>query len=101
MWEEFAVAFRHIWIASAFKGATGAKQLIPDVGHHIKNHELWLNTLPIIKKKFDVGFRGWALTGWQRYDHYAVLCELLPVGMLSLELCLRTIYNGWLVVFQI
>lgn len=29
-----------------------------------------------------------------RYDHYSVLCELLPVGIPSLAICLQTLMNG-------
>lgn len=29
-----------------------------------------------------------------RYDHYAVLCELLPTGLISLAVCLKTWLNG-------
>ncbi|NXX20926.1 HEXDC Hexosaminidase, partial [Podargus strigoides] len=29
-----------------------------------------------------------------RYDHYSVLCELLPVGIPSLAICLQTLVNG-------
>ena len=28
---------------------------------------------------------------FNRYDHYAVLCELIPVGIPSLALCLATL----------
>ncbi|KAF1537954.1 Hexosaminidase D, partial [Eudyptula albosignata] len=31
---------------------------------------------------------------WHRYDHYSVLCELLPVGIPSLAICLQTLVNG-------
>ncbi|NXH40029.1 HEXDC Hexosaminidase, partial [Dicaeum eximium] len=31
---------------------------------------------------------------WGRYDHYSVLCELLPVSIPSLAICLQTLVNG-------
>ncbi|KFW84524.1 Hexosaminidase D, partial [Manacus vitellinus] len=31
---------------------------------------------------------------WAQYDHYSVLCELLPVGIPSLAICLQTLVNG-------
>lgn len=45
-------------------------------------------------KNFRGSFRGIAVTGWQRYDHLATLCELLPAGLPSLILNLLTISAG-------
>lgn len=40
---------------------------------------------------------GWrelsALSG-RRYDHFSVLCELLPVGIPSLAVCLQSLLHG-------
>jgi hexosaminidase len=46
-------------------------------------------------RKFRGGFSGVAVTGWQRYDHFATLCELLPSGMPSLSLDLLAVSRGY------
>ncbi|NXU07195.1 HEXDC Hexosaminidase, partial [Buphagus erythrorhynchus] len=38
--------------------------------------------------------RRWWLSLSCRYDHYSVLCELLPVSIPSLAICLQTLVNG-------
>uniref|UniRef100_A0A8D0GJD9 Hexosaminidase D n=1 Tax=Sphenodon punctatus TaxID=8508 RepID=A0A8D0GJD9_SPHPU len=83
--------FPKLWFASAFKGATGVNQSLTLIGHHLKNHLQWLKVAESLAAD---GLQGIALTGWQRYDHFSVLCELLPVGIPSLAVCLQTIENG-------
>ena len=83
--------FQRLWAASAFKGATGASQALPPVEHHIRNHELWLQVAGSGPKD---ALQGIILTGWQRYDHFSVLCELLPVGIPSLAACLQSLVHG-------
>ena len=43
-----------------------------------------------------VKFRGLALTGWSRYDHFLALCELLPQAIPSLVFNLATVSSGTL-----
>lgn len=45
-------------------------------------------------KNFRGSFRGIAITGWQRYDHLATLCEVLPAGLPSLVVDLLTVSAG-------
>ncbi|KAM9597813.1 hexosaminidase D isoform 1-T1 [Trichechus inunguis] len=83
--------FPRLWAASAFKGATGAHQALTPVEHHLQNHLQWLR----VARAGPAGaLQGIVLTGWQRYDHFAVLCELLPVGIPSLAVCLQSLLQG-------
>ncbi|NWY19296.1 HEXDC Hexosaminidase, partial [Aphelocoma coerulescens] len=83
--------FSKVWFASAFKGATGVNQSLTLVGHHLRNQLGWLQVAS--RSPADV-LEGIALTGWQRYDHFSVLCELLPVAIPSLAVCLQALENG-------
>ncbi|XP_025909831.1 hexosaminidase D-like [Nothoprocta perdicaria] len=86
--------FGSVWFASAFKGTTGPAQAWPPLGHHLQNQLSWLKVVEAMPRFAPLRLQGIVLTGWQRYDHYAVLCELLPVGIPSLAVCLQTLANG-------
>eukprot|EP00076_Gallus_gallus_P045464 XP_025011002.1 hexosaminidase D isoform X2 [Gallus gallus] len=86
--------FEAVWFASAFKGTTGPTQTWPPLSSHLKNQLSWLRVREAMPRFAPLRFQGIVLTGWQRYDHYSVLCELLPVGIPSLAICLQTLVNG-------
>ncbi|GIY13692.1 hexosaminidase D [Caerostris darwini] len=93
LWEKYSSIFPYMWTASAFKGAFGETLTIPDAKRHLENNKAWLTVM----SEYDTeqsGFRGMALTGWQRYDHFASLCELLPAAIPSLVLNLLTVSQG-------
>ncbi|XP_015191125.1 PREDICTED: hexosaminidase D-like isoform X1 [Polistes dominula] len=94
IWDKYSTIFPNIWVATAFKGATGSCRHIPIIRHHISNHEKWLEELSINVNKVRE-FRGIAFTGWSRYDHYATMCELLPAAIPSLALCLKAWLHGY------
>ncbi|XP_069689508.1 hexosaminidase D-like [Periplaneta americana] len=81
VWHAYTRVFPRVWIASAFKGAFGETALAPDVRRHAENNAAWMRVL-----RGGAAVRGVVLTGWARYDHFAVLCELLPVAVPSLVL---------------
>ncbi|XP_072882065.1 hexosaminidase D-like isoform X1 [Hemitrygon akajei] len=87
------MGFSQIWFASAFKGATGAAQCLTSISYHLANHLQWLKVAETLPRN-SIHLQGIALTGWQRYDHFSVLCELLPVGIPSLAVCLQTLKHG-------
>ena len=62
---------------------------------HMENQVAWLRAMRDQKTHFKT-IRGIAVTGWQRYDHLAALCELLPAALPSLALALLTLSSGQL-----
>jgi len=82
------------WIATAFKGASSSCALIPDLGLHVANHLGWSKAIQSSQPFGKVEPSGIILTGWQRFDHYAALCELLPVSVPSLRCCFMVLDKG-------
>ncbi|XP_046357541.2 hexosaminidase D-like [Haliotis rufescens] len=93
LFDNLCTVFRDIWVASAFKGATGVCASMTNISFHVENHLSWLRLIDEKGSKFN-SIRGFAITGWQRYDHFAVMCELLPVAIPSLALCLSVAKQG-------
>lgn len=92
LWDTYARVWpKSVWIATAFKGATGSDRYYTDISHHIKNHEGWLDIIE--KNSHRITFKGAILTGWQRYDHFSVLCELLPSAIPSLAMSLAVLQS--------
>ncbi|XP_026772626.3 beta-N-acetylhexosaminidase isoform X2 [Pangasianodon hypophthalmus] len=86
--------FQNVWFASAFKGASGIDQRWTPLNHHLENHLAWLKVMASMSKYPSIKLDGIVLTGWQRYEHHTVLCELLPVAIPSLAICLETLKYG-------
>ena len=95
VWSKFSRVFSSIWAASAFKGAFGEQMVVPNVRRHLDNNMNWLDVMAAEGPKFSEGFRGLVLTGWQRFDHFAVLCELLPAAMPSIAVNLISVSHGF------
>lgn len=93
MWNRFAQVFPYIWGASAYKGADGPSRFWSNIPHYLQNHVSWTQQMNQYYKLFHE-FRGIILTGWQRFDHFAILCETIPVGIPSLAVNLLTILYG-------
>lgn len=66
VWDKYAAIFPRIWSASAFKGAFGETMYVPNVKRHLENNLRWLEVMTSEAPKFKGGFRGIAITGWQR-----------------------------------
>ncbi|XP_028133083.1 hexosaminidase D-like [Diabrotica virgifera virgifera] len=95
VWEKYAAVFPTAWTASAFKGAFGETLYVPNARRHLENSLRWLDTMAAQSPSFKDGLAGIAITGWQRYDHFAVLCELLPASLPSLALNLLAVTTGY------
>jgi hexosaminidase len=94
-WSAYGAAFEHLWSASAYKGAFGERMFSVNVQRHVANHLSWLEVMNRESRgNARINFRGIALTGWSRYDHFAVICELLPAALPSLVLNLAIVSRG-------
>lgn len=69
---------------------------IPNIKRHLENNLKWLEVMATEGPKFKEGFQGIVVTGWQRYDHFAVLCELFPAAVPSLAVNLLTVTHGYI-----
>ncbi|XP_043109083.1 hexosaminidase D [Puntigrus tetrazona] len=87
-----SAGMKNQWAASSFKGSTTVHTCVTSTQRHLDNHLQWLKVAPSLSAGIEL--QGIALTGWQRYDHLSVLCELMPVGLPSLASCLQTLLHG-------
>ncbi|VDK21806.1 unnamed protein product [Anisakis simplex] len=61
--------------------------------HYIRNNEAWIMQFTANYRDFQF-VQGLILTGWSRYDHMAVLCELFPVAVPALSMSLESVIDG-------
>ncbi|XP_058808001.1 hexosaminidase D-like isoform X2 [Phymastichus coffea] len=92
LWENYAQVWKSVWVATAFKGATAPDRYYTDISYHVENHQRWLEI--IVRQSKRIKFQGVMLTGWQRYDHFSVLCELIPSALPSLAVNLMVLQSS-------
>lgn len=99
VWRKYTGVFKRLWVASSFKGATGSGRVMTDATYHLKNHLNWIRLIEAIgpgarDQNQAVNIVGIGITGWQRYEHFGTLCELLPAGIPSLAVSLKVMQLG-------
>ncbi|XP_058476297.1 hexosaminidase D [Solea solea] len=88
----YSAGMTELWAASSFKGSTCVYTCVTHTQRHVENHLQWLKVAATLSAA--INLKGIAITGWQRYDHLSVLCELMPVALPSLAACLQTLLHG-------
>ncbi|CAL2036506.1 unnamed protein product [Caenorhabditis brenneri] len=86
-------SFGSVWGSSAWKGADGPARYSTNANHYLKNHESWVKQFSMVYKDFNV-IEGLIMTGWSRYDHFAVLAETIPVALPTLAMSMETMLEG-------
>lgn len=82
-------SFSKIWCVSAYKGAAQINAHCTPLLNRLKNQSYWLE-----KALRHDCFEGIILTGWSRFCHQLVLCEISPVSMHALAICLKVVRSG-------
>lgn len=83
------VSFDHLWFSSAWRGCFTPDSTFVDHELRLKNQFSWIDFYR--KCPFKDKVRGIILTGWSRYTHETVLCELFCMSVPSLVLSLNVI----------
>ena len=65
LWDKYTNNFEALWVASAYKGATGPCMNVTDIDYHVGNHISWLKEIQN-KQLNQKGLQGVCMTGWQR-----------------------------------
>lgn len=92
IWERYKTLFPSVWAASVYKGAASSHQVVVPLERYVSNQEAWVRE--IARYKPQIKFDGIILTGWSRFDHFATMCELLPMALPCLAVCLKTIVTN-------
>ncbi|CDW91252.1 hexosaminidase d [Stylonychia lemnae] len=82
--------FKKVWVASCFRGSFEPSTTMVDLGERLQNHRLWIDKVkqnPCSQQ----AVQGIILTGWSRFCHETVLCELLSMTIPSLTMCLAVV----------
>ncbi|EFO21045.2 hypothetical protein LOAG_07446 [Loa loa] len=82
-----------MWLFVLILGADGPDQYASNVQHYLNNHISWLKQMNEHHSKFKQ-FRGIIVTGWQRFDHFAIICEVIPVGLPSAAVNMAVLKSG-------
>ena len=80
--------FKRVWGASCYKGGTSVSTHFVPLVERLQNQEIWT------RKARETNIEGIILTGWSRFSHISILCELFPASIVSLSLCLQVIQQG-------
>lgn len=96
IYEKYGRVFGEIWIATAYKGASGELATLTSIQHHYLNHLSWIEVMQEKMSQNILKFKGVAITGWSRYDHFLALCDILPQSIPSLVFNLQVMQHGML-----
>jgi hexosaminidase len=66
IYEKYGRIFGSIWIATAYKGASGELAVVTSIQHHFLNHLSWIDIMNEKISNNILKFKGVALTGWSR-----------------------------------
>lgn len=94
LYVKYGNVFGKIWIATAYKGASGELATITSIQHHYLNHLSWIDVMKEKVSRNVLNFIGVAITGWSRYDHFLTLCDILPESIPSLIFNLQLMQSG-------